>query len=206
MHLALGSQQLDLTARSVVVGLLEPADPPRSLDVDAIRLVDDGADAVWVAAGASTIADVAALVPRLDRAVGADVADAGAVDELAAAGVAAVGVPADRPDVLDAAARRGMTVLIGGPGQVVDAARRARGAGLAESRLVLDDVADGAGLGVGGITAGGAGPATWGAVAAALERGAGVVRTVDVRSVRRVATVVARLQRARAIDEGGAPT
>ena len=192
MHLALGSTQLDLTRRAAVVGLVEPGADAADTVRRATALRDAGADVVWLRRPPTTPVDevVGPVALALGSPVGADAVDRAEVDALAAAGAVLVGLASGRPDALARAEEHGLTVYLDGtPGTSV---------GLAPSRLVVEGHLGDA-TAIHGCTVHGAGPATWARVVVALQAGALVVRTVDVKAVRRVATVTARLLDARAL-------
>lgn len=173
MHLVLGSQRIDLRDRTVVVALVEGAPVPVA-----------GADAVWARSSHCDRALVAAAgVP-----VGADAVDADEVERLAAAGVAVVALGSPGGDALAAARAHELSVLVPSlpaPG------------GLEPVRVLVESCApvDGA---VACCTVDGTGPAAWARAVGAVGTGVRVVRTSDVRSVRRAVTVADRLVAARA--------
>ena len=177
MLLALGPLLLDTTVRTVVVGLVDEAGPASCA----------GADAVWL--GSPTPRQVASTGRATGLPVGVTVEDVDGLDDLVAAG--AVAVECGVPEAVSAARDLQLTMWCRS-GQ----AERATAAGVAPEHIVRTaaDVA----AGVVGLTVDGDGPHTWGEVVRATHAGARVVRTTDVRSVRRVVTVMDRLARARA--------
>lgn len=182
MLLAIGPLQLDTTVRTVVVGMVGAVDA-RSVD-DALAC----ADAVWLLEPRS--ADEVTAACQRGRPVGVTVEDLGLLEELVAAG--AVAVESASPGAVDAVAHHGVA-LWSDP----ELARRAIDAGVPPERLVTER----GGPGVHGATVAGVGPAVWGEVVRALLDGARVVRTTDVRAVRRVAAVTDRLVTARTATE-----
>jgi len=154
--------------------------------VTSVEAHPTGADALWCT---TPIVDDAAAA---GLPVGAEARDAGDVERLAAAGVALVGIRAGDHDACRAAASDGRTVLV----QPADVA--AARALVPPERLLVDAPrpVDGA---VACCSPDLAGPAAWGEVAAALAAGVRVVRSAEVRSARRVATVLERLRRAREV-------
>lgn len=172
MHLVLGSQRIDLRDRTVVVAV-----------VDGAPMAVAGADAVWARSECCDRDLVAAAgVP-----VGADAADAADVARLADAGVALVGLPSNDDEARAVAAARDLSVLLRAvplPGDID------------EPRVLVEACTpvDGA---VACCTVDGRGPAAWARAVGAVEAGVRVVRTGDVRSVRRALTVADRLVEAR---------
>lgn len=183
MLLALGPLQLDTAVRTVVVGVVTGSAPA------AVEHAATGADAVWLC-DAAPAGQVAQLCRETGLPIGVTVddLDLDLLDELVAAGAAAI--ESGSPGAVEAAAVRRLAMWCD-PVQ----ADRARQAGIPAERLVCE--AAPGGTGVPGATVAGAGPATWGAVVRAVHDGARVVRTADVRSVRRVVTVTDRLRSAR---------
>jgi hypothetical protein len=176
--LALGPLQLDTTVRTVVVGVVDGA------DLTGVAQPVNGADALWLRAPCTP--EQAAVVCRDGGLpVGVTVDDLEMLDELVAAG--AVAIESTSPDAVAAAAARRLSLWCT-PAQ----AHQARRAGVDGAHIVQEPGAPDAG-GVPGTTVEGYGPATWGAVARAVHDGCRAVRTVDVRSVRRVVTVADRL-------------
>lgn len=178
MLLALGPLLLDTTVRAVVVGVLDGTGPASIA----------GADAVWLRR--PTADQVVATSRDTGLPVGVTVDDVAALEDLVAAG--AVAVECDSPGAIDAALDRQVTMWCP-PAQ----ADRAIGGGVPAERLVRESGDAGAATVV-GVTIAGHGPRTWGEVAGAVHAGARVVRTTDVRSVRRVVTVMDQLTLARA--------
>jgi hypothetical protein len=176
--LALGPLQLDATDRTVVVGVATRS--------GTVEHAAGGADAVWLCAGAT-----AGRVDQLRRGtglpIGVTVEDLDGLDELVAAG--AVALESGSPGAVASAIRRGLALWCD-PAQ----AAQARQAGVPEELVICEGAP---GPGVPAATLAGTGPGTWGAAARAVHDGARVVRTADVRSVRRVVTVADRLRRAR---------
>jgi hypothetical protein len=177
--LALGPLLLDTTDRTVVVGMLDGIAP------GAMAKAAAGADVVWLRSPSPEHVGTAGRETGLPVGVTDDV---GALGDLVAAG--AVAVECDAADAVDHALRNGVTLWCG-PVQ----AGQALAAGVARDRIISEP-GDG-GRAVIGATVVGAGPGTWGHVVRMLGAGAGVVRTTDVRAVRRVVTVADRLRAAR---------
>lgn len=195
MHLALGTTQLDLTPRAAVVGLVEPGLDAAHAVRRTSELCAAGADAVWLRRSSQApVTDlVAEIVTTIGCPLGVDAFDRGDVQAVAGAGAALVGLASGRPDAIAAAEEHGLAVYLDGtPGTSL---------GLAPSRLVVEGHL-GEDTAIHGCTVRGEGPATWARAVVALRAGALVLRTVDVRAVRRVATVTARLLAARAVEEG----
>lgn len=184
MLLALGPLQLDTAAGTVVVGLAD------SLAPGCVERAAVGADLVWLQR-AGTGAEVAEAAERAELPVGATVEEAAALDDLLAAGLAAVELRSGAADAVDAVPGSG-SALWCTPGS----ARRALDAGIAPDRIIVEGH-DGSGPGLRGTTIAGDGPAAWGSVVRAVLDGTAVVRTTDVQAVRRVVTVVDRLVAAR---------
>lgn len=177
MLLALGPLQLDTRGRTVVVGL------PEGADQTSVAIAAAGADALWLRS--PTAAQVAAATQHTGLAVGVTVADPGSLDDLVRAG--AVAVECASTVAVDAALARHLALWCP-PSQAVHAVA----AGVPPERVVCEPGATGATT-VPGVTVAGTGPPVWGEVVRAAMAGARVVRTSDVRSVRRVVTVVDRL-------------
>ena len=180
MLLALGPLLLDTTVRTVVVGVLDGIAPASMARAAA------GADVVWLRS--SPTPDQVGSAGR-ETGLPVGVTDVtGALDDLVAAG--AVAIECGSSGAVDVAAHCGLTMWCL-PSQV----ERALAAGVPRERIISEPVGDGAT--VAGATIGGAGPGTWGEVVRAVQGGARVVRTTDVRAVRRVVTVTDRLLAAR---------
>lgn len=177
MLLALGPLLLDTAARTVVVGVLDGAGPGAAV----------GADAVWLRR--PTADQVASVSRDTGLPVGVTVDDVTALDELVAAG--AVAIECVSLATVDVALGRQLTMWCS-PVQ----ADRAIGAGVPVERIVCEPAEAGAPTVV-GATIAGDGPCAWGEVLRVADAGARVVRTTDVRSVRRVVTVIDRLASAR---------
>lgn len=186
MLLALGPLLLDTTVRTVVVGVLDGTGPASIA----------GADAVWLRH--PTVDQVVATSRATGLPVGVTVDDVAALDDLVAAG--AVAIECDSPGAIDVALDRQVTMWCPGP-----QADRATEAGVPAERVVREPGAAGDATSV-GVTVTGHGPRTWGEAVRAGHGGARVVRTADVRSLRRVVTVMDRLTVARtATGRGVAP-
>lgn len=179
MLLALGPLLLDTTDRTVVVGVLDGVAPGPMATASA------GADVVWLHSPSPEHVQMASRETGLPVGVSDDV---DALDELVAAGAVAVECSSSGAIGL---ALRGEVALWCAPGQ----ARQALGAGVPPERIISEP-GDG-GRSVAGATVAGEGPGTWGEVVRAVHAGAGIVRTTDVRAVRRVVTVADRLRAAR---------
>lgn len=188
MLLAPGPLQRDATAPTVVVGL---ADGPGRLDVARVA---PGADVVWLGRPA-TAAQVQEVAARSGRPVGITLDGPAPLAELRAAGAVAVELGAGDVDLPEVVAVDGLGLWCGPA-----TARRALDAGLAPDRLIVEG-GPWTGPGETGATVPGAGPSAWGAALRAVLGGAGVVRTTDVRALRRVVAVTDRLVAAR--REGG---
>lgn len=182
MLLALGPLQLDTTVRTVVVGVLDGVAPGAMAGAAA------GADAVWFLSSPSP-QQVRAATGETGLPVG--VTGDAELQDLVSAG--AVAIECGPADAVDVAAQLGLTIWCGA--SRVD---QALAAGVPRARIVSEPGADGST--VAGATVTGAGPGTWGEVIRAVHGGARVVRTTDVRSVRRVVTVADRLLAARPAD------
>ena len=179
MLLALGPLLLDTTDRTVVVGVLDGIAPGSMASAAA------GADVVWLRAPSPEHVETVGRETGLPVGVTDDV---GALDDLVAAGAVAVECSSSGAIGL---ALRGEVALWCAPSQ----ARQALGAGVPPERIVSEP--GDRGRSVVGATVAGQGPGTWGEVVRALHGGAGVVRTTDVRAVRRVVSVADRLRAAR---------
>ena len=165
---------VDAPRRTLVIGLVEV---PTS---EALQQAATGADALWLRS--ATPDQVAAAVRATGLPVGVTSDDVTALEELVDAGAVAVESAAE--DALALAAARGLTVWC--------SQTQAQGAlprGVSETLIVVE--------GRTGVTVAGVGPAAWGAVVRAVHGGAAVLRTADVRSVRRVVAVTDRLLDAR---------
>jgi hypothetical protein len=196
------SPHADAVVGALVVGRTGAGDPIEG----AAALVAYGADAVEL--DATTMPDAAAAVAairaRLDTPVAVVTADGLVARAVVDAGAWAVVAPAPcgSPEFLAAVAGASLVV------PTVDAARRAIAAGLGARRVLLD-VGPGpvhrehlaAGYPLVLTLAGGEGPA---APAAGIAAGCRIVRTPDVRVVRRVADVLAAIANERASERAGA--
>ncbi len=222
MHLALGSQRLDLTDGAAVVGTVDARDRS-DVVASAHVLADAGALALWLPElgdRSAAIEAVSAVREQTGRPVIAPAADPTAAVELATAGVVAVGARATDRATIDAVAGSGLTLVVRAEPSAPDpvasmhrAATQAGEAGLDPSRIVLELTADRTGLahlghldptvGLPGVVVDGRGPGAWALVTLAIGAGAHVVRTTDVHSVRRVAAVAARLVAARPTEGAG---
>lgn len=180
MLLALGPLVVDTTVRTVVVGVLDGSSAAQTPSLP-------GADAAWLTS--PTAEAVASMLDATGLPVGVTVHDPSTLDGLVSAG--AVAVECGSVAALDEAAH-GEVALWCSPDQV----DRALAAGAPPERIVCDP--GDARIPTAGATVAGRGPAAWGEVARAVHGGARVVRTGDVRSVRRVVTVLDRLAAARA--------
>ena len=178
MLLALHPLLLEAAARTIVVGVLD----------GSARASIAGADAVWL--DSPTAEQVASAVRDTRLPVGVTVDDVSALDGLLAAGATAV--ECGSPGIVEVARDRGLSLWC--PATQAD---RAIAIGLPAERIV-SELGSSGGATVVGTTVAGDGPGTWGAVVRAVHGGARVVRTTDVRSVRRVVTVMDRLAVARA--------
>lgn len=179
MLLALGPLLLDTTDRTVVVGVLDGIAPGSMATAAA------GADVVWLRSPSPEHVGTASRETGLPVGVTDDV---DALDDLVAAG--AVVVECNSSGAIGLALR-GDVALWCAPPQ----AQQALGAGVPRDRIISEPGE--VGRSVIGATVHGDGPGAWGEVVRAVRAGAGVVRTTDVRSVRRVVTVADRLRAAR---------
>lgn len=179
MLLALGPLLLDTTDRTVVVGVLDGIAPGSMATAAA------GADVVWLCSPSPDHVETASSETGLPVGVTDDV---DALDDLVAAGAVVVECSSSGAIGL---ALRGEVALWCAPDQT----RQALGAGVPPERIISEP-GDG-GRSVAGATVAGEGPGTWGEVVRAVHAGAGVIRTTDVRAVRRVVTVADRLRAAR---------
>lgn len=175
MLLALGTPQLDPTARAVVVALVTGA------GADCVTVAAAGADALWLGPTA-TPSEVAQVTRRVGVPVGVTVADLEGLEPLVASG--AVAVESASPQIVDQVAVSSLVLWC--DRAIAD---DAVAAGVPGPRIVCE----GGGPGVHGVTVIGQGPAAWGAVVQAVQAGARVVRTTDPKAVRRVVTVTDRL-------------
>lgn len=184
MLLALGPLVVDTTVRTVVVGVLDGSSAAQTPSLP-------GADAAWLTS--PTAEAVASMLDATGLPVGVTVHDPSTLDGLVSAG--AVAVECGSVAALDEAAHREVALWCS-PDQV----DRALAAGAPPERIVCDpgDARITTAGATAGATVAGRGPAAWGEVARAVHGGARVVRTGDVRSVRRVVTVLDRLAAARA--------
>ena len=179
MLLALGSLLLDTTDRTVVVGVLDGIAPGSMAQAAA------GADVVWLRSPSPEHVGTARRETGLPVGVTDEVA---ALDDLVAAG--AVAVECLSAEALDLA-RLADVALWCTPSR----AGQALSSGVPPERIISEP-GHGATT-VAGATVAGEGPGAWGEVVRAVRAGAGVIRTTDVRSVRRVVTVADRLRAAR---------
>ena len=166
--------RVDATPRTVIVGLVEAA------ALEAVEQAATGADALWLRS--ATPEQVAAAIRATGLPVGVTSDDVTALEELVDAG--AVALESATEGALALAAARGLTAWCR-PAQGDGALAR----GVSVAKVVVE--------GRTGVTVAGDGPAAWGAVVRAVHGGATVLRTTDVRSVRRVVAVTDRLVSAR---------
>ena len=178
MLLALGPVQLDAADSVVIFGIAEAG------GLEGRPRASTSCDLVWLR-GTVTPEQVSVARQLYDVPVGVDVDDVDLLPELAECGAVAAELRSPNPTSFTVALERGLTLWC-----TAADAKRAAAAGYEPSRIVVEA---GAGPGVPGVTQYVDGPGGWGSVFAAVVSGARVVRTTDVRSVRRVVAVTDRL-------------
>lgn len=189
MHLVLGPERIDLQACVLVVAR-SGAEGGGAAGAEVHWADVHRVDGPEPAAGGGARAGAGST--RAPRRYGTDARTADDVHRLADAGAVAVGLADPSPASCGAAVERGLAV-------VVPAAQAHRAGGLvADDRLlVLVDGRPPSGLpGVPCLDLVGEGPDAWGRATVALTAGVRVVRTVEPRSLRRIATVTERIRSA----------